>query len=484
MLKRKSVLIIVVAVASCCGPAFGGQTPSPTTQHSPGKASPTARPRRVKPAPPAVVITPLVPATAPVEPAPAPFLLIPSAAPAASATAEPGRPSPAPAPMVAPIPQGVSPKVRPVAPAAPRASAPEPAAVPALEFVFVQNPKPPAAPRPRATPRPRAPAPPRPDEDSQAEPVLVPLAKGGTVLVSTRLGDVNISGWDQDKVEASAESDEGTVKVETNSSGEATRQRLVLSLAGAMAHRAVTMTIKVPRYADVETSENLRGDITVRDVDGGVRIGAGNGDAVVEGVGALKIQRRGGDIIARNIKGEVFARGAQGDITLENAGKWVDVSVATGDLTIKRVGGDVRVSSATGDIDIRCVKGRADVSTASGSISLVGVEGDVEASTASGDVSFTGTLQADGSYRLKSISGEVQMTLPSDVPGFRATLVTYTGAIETDFPLKTEVPYNEPQVNRRITATYGKGGAKVTLDSFSGEVRISKGEAGSVKECK
>jgi DUF4097 and DUF4098 domain-containing protein YvlB len=142
----------------------------------------------------------------------------------------------------------------------------------------------------------------------------------------------------------------------------------------------------------------------------------------------------------------------------------------------------VRANSATGDIGIQCAKGRVDASSASGSITLVGIGGDAEASTASGSVSFTGAIR-DGNYRFKSLSGEVSMTIQPDVAGFTATLTTYNGNIETEFPIKVESPLQGP-INRRITGRYGDGRAKLSLDSFNGTVKIAKATAAALKECK
>jgi hypothetical protein len=138
----------------------------------------------------------------------------------------------------------------------------------------------------------------------------------------------------------------------------------------------------------------------------------------------------------------------------------------------------------TGDVSVRCSKGRAEVSSASGTITLVGIAGDAEASTASGEVTFAGLIRAGGNYRLKSLSGSVIMTIQSDAPGFTATLSTYSGGLETEFPLKVESPVQRGAMNRRLTGTFGNGEAKISLDSFSGEVKIAKGTAARLKECK
>jgi hypothetical protein len=355
-----------------------------------------------------------------------------------------------------------------------------PAAAPRVE----QPPKPPKAPKPDKAPA--ATSAPRDADEEQVEvaPVSVKLVRGGKVSISSRSGQIVVSGWDRDVVEASATGDSGPVPIETQTTGDPSRPRLLLTVSPRRYGRDAKLDVKVPRYADVETLEGYRGDIEVADVDGATLINAGNGDVKIMRVGSLKVSRRSGDVIVREVKGDLTARSFNGDVVVENVGGLVDVAATNGDLRVHNAGGDVRANSATGDVEVRCAKGRAEVSSASGSITLIEVGGDVDASTASADVIFRGPIRVGGSYRLKSLSGDVSMTIQPDVAGFTATLTTYSGGIDTDFPLKVESPVQGGPINRRITGTYGNGQAKLALDSFSGTVKIAKGSAAALKECK
>ena len=350
-----------------------------------------------------------------------------------------------------------------------------------------QGQQPPKAPK-AAKPGEKAPAPPVPYTYSQdqvpVEPVNVKLAKGGKVAISSRAGQIFISGWDRDVVQASATGDSGPVPIETQTTGDPSRPRLLLSLSSRRSGREAKLDVKVPRYADVETLEGYRGDIQVTDVDGAALINAGTGDVRVLRVGSLKVSRRSGDINVKEVKGDLIARSFSGDVIVDNVTGLVDVAATNGDLRIQNTGADVHANSATGDIDIRCAKGRADVSSASGSINLIGIGGEVDASTASADVTFRGIIRTGGSYRLKSLSGNVSMTIQPDVQGFTATLTTYSGEINTDFPLKVESPVQGAPLNRRLIGTFGNGQTKLALDSFSGTVRLAKGTAAMLKECK
>ncbi|HWO01468.1 MAG TPA: DUF4097 family beta strand repeat-containing protein [Blastocatellia bacterium] len=344
--------------------------------------------------------------------------------------------------------------------------------------------KPPKTPR---TPRAETPeaAAPEAGPAVQVEPVVVKLARGGRLAVTTRIGNIKVVGWDRDTIEATASGESGPRQLKAEVTGDPSRARVFLYVPAASRRydHEIEIHVNLPRYAEVETLESQSGDIEVGGLDAGVAISSGSGNVKVHSVGSLKIGSRSGDVDARDIKGEVTGRSMQGNIVVGNVGGRVDVSATNGDVEVRNAEGDVRATSATGDIDVRCAKGRAEVSSASGSITLIGVGSDTEASTASGDVVFKSAIRAGGTYRLKSISGEVEMTLQPEPPGFTATLITYSGEIDTAFPLKLDSGLPGGEKNRRVIGRYGDGQTKITLDSFSGTVRIVKGAAAALKDC-
>src|SRR6185295_14684922 len=184
-------------------------------------------------------------------------------------------------------------------------------------------------------------------------------------------------------------------------------------------------------------------------------------------------------------KGAFSARTSHGEIRVQTVGGPVEVATTHGEVTVLNAGGDVRVNSSSSEINIRCAKGRVEAQTAGGSIALTGIGGDVDASTASGEIAFKGPIRPDGRYRLKSLSGEVEMAIQESPPGFTATLVTYNGEIETVFRLKISSPMSGGPINRRITGVYGDGQAQLALDSFNGAVRIVKmGPDVAKQQCK
>jgi DUF4097 and DUF4098 domain-containing protein YvlB len=201
-------------------------------------------------------------------------------------------------------------------------------------------------------------------------------------------------------------------------------------------------------------------------------------------VGPLKIGSRGGDISIKEVKGSAHIRSHNGDVSVDMVTGRVDVETVNGDVSVRMADGGVWANSAVGDLDLNCIKGRIEANASGGSITISGGGGDVDAMAVGGDVSYRGLIRGDGTYRLKSLSGSVEMTIQSDAPGFRASLSTYSGEIETAFPLRMETPNRTEPINRKMIGTYKGGGAQITLDSFSASATLMKAAPNTLKDCK
>ena len=357
----------------------------------------------------------------------------------------------------------------------------------------VQNPapQPPAAPKVKGSqqpsPAPKVYEPHARVSNIQVGTVSMKVARGSKIAITSRSTRVTVVGVEGENLEATATSEAGEEPVQTQVTGDPEHPNILVFVPANHPRRAgkeVRLSVKVPRYAEIETVESREGDIEVRNIDAGVVINSGSGQVTVNGVASLKVGSRSGDLNIRNLKGDLLIRSTSGSAVVDSVGGAADVAATNGSLQVRNVTGDVRANSATGDVDIHCTKGRAEVSSASGSIILVGVAGDAEATTVSGEVIFKGVIRANGRYNFKSLSGEVEMLVQPDPPGFTATLVTYSGQVETEFRLKVDTQLQRGPINRRIVGRYGEGQTQIKLDSFGGAVRLAKGNSAQWKECK
>ncbi len=316
----------------------------------------------------------------------------------------------------------------------------------------------------------------------------VKLERGSRVDVNNPNGSIKITGGETLRIVAtyadsgntasvSVDGDNpgGTVEIrpsfkDDEGSGEV---RLELQLP-----KVVTLNSVVSGSGDVEVS-GMQGDVRLTAHSGNVRVAnvgsvvirAGSGDVLVEGVaGNANVEASSGNITAHGVKGDLVFKAGSGDARVENVGGLVDGTLQSGTFSGKGVTGAMRVVAISGDIRVDG-SGPAQVQSASGNIVLSSVNGDCDAKTASGNVVFSGEISAEHSYRLKSLSGEAVMRLCGKVPGFTASLRSYSGEIETEFELKVE---RSAIVTRELVGRYLDGRTQIQIEAFSGSAKILK----------
>jgi hypothetical protein len=236
--------------------------------------------------------------------------------------------------------------------------------------------------------------------------------------------------------------------------------------AGSGSDSGITLDVKVPRYAQLDAIEARAGELNVSGIDGPVSIMSGSSNINVNHVGSLEVRARGGEVNVEDVGGLVY------------------VVSTSSEINVKRSSGDVRVTTINGNIDIQCVKGRVDAGTSRGKITLTNVGGDVEATTTDSDINFTGAIAQNGRYRLKSMEGHVNMSIPDGSPGFTANLMSYNSDAVSDFVVRTSTPRPDSQAMRRVEVRQGDGQAQITLDSFSQTVRLAKLAPGASTACR
>jgi DUF4097 and DUF4098 domain-containing protein YvlB len=182
-----------------------------------------------------------------------------------------------------------------------------------------------------------------------------------------------------------------------------------------------------------------------------------------------------GDVRVRGVRGDLDARSVSGDVDVESGARRAALTSVSGDVRAAGLDGDVRVESVSGDVTLDGVGGQVDAKTTSGGVTVRrGHLSRLRAETVSGDVRYDGTFARDGRYDLSSHSGEIRLALPANV-GAALSLRTYSGSIDTDFPLTLQPNGSgAARPGRRLEFTLGGGGARVTAESFSGDITIAR----------
>lgn len=279
-------------------------------------------------------------------------------------------------------------------------------------------------------------------QGQQIDTTFVFAADGDIEIRMPQLGsgsaDVTVTGWTRNEVRVI---------------GETSRGELAVNVSG--------------RHIDVGT----RGDRGMSRVDRlEVHVPAGT---------RVHITNGGGDITLHGLTGGVEATSFNGDIELSELGGRVEVKTFNGDISASAITGRLSVNASNGDVDLRGVRGAVMVHTLNGDIDLLDLASkDVQAKTMSGTITYRGSIDPDGSYSLNAFSGGIDMHVPRNT-GATLTVSTFSGTIDSpDFPL-TLKPGTRPRESKGQSMTFdlGDGRAHISLESFSGDIRLRERRA-------
>lgn len=258
----------------------------------------------------------------------------------------------------------------------------------------------------------------------------------GTIDLNSGSGDIIITGSDRSDVQVRAYSERGTLRLDASSSRMTLEVRSERGNSRNGRYGDTRLELLVPRGTRV-VARSSSGDVRVTNVTGGVEVNSSSGDLVLEDCDRVH---------ASVISGEVRVRGA-GEI---------DASSVSGDVVAERVSGDVRLSTTSGDV-----------------VATQSTARFAHLSSNSGDVTYDGTVDPTGRYEFETHSGTVEVTLPRSTSA-NITIATYSGDIESDFPLVLQPGDRAFSRPRRLEFSIGSGGPRILAESFSGDVEIRR----------
>jgi DUF4097 and DUF4098 domain-containing protein YvlB len=280
---------------------------------------------------------------------------------------------------------------------------------------------------------------------------------------------------------------------------------------------AVVLLAAAPAWAQRTVNEmrplSPTGDVTVSNIEGSVRvIGWSNAQVEITGtLGAdveeleitgdeseLRIEVKAPkhpewletDLVLRipvaasieveAVSATVEVEGLTGSVDLESVSGWVKTSGRPSELSVETVSGDITVAesaprtdlaSVSGSIKVDLATGRLDAESVSGAIRVE--NGSLESAsfeTVSGDISYAGDIVGRGSYDFESMSGGVTVLVPSGVSA-QFDITTFSGSIDNDIGPEAERA-SKYTPEKELSFSTGSGGASVSIESFSGSIKI------------
>lgn len=338
-------------------------------------------------------------------------------------------------------------------------------------------------------------------DQTQGEPTLsmpreatAAIPPGGTLRVRNTLGDIEAQGadipdarvagvlkiWAADQAAAEALAEQITLTVEQGDKGPS----IVVQHPPKVRRVRFDLKVFVPQQSGTKISLlSPAGDVTARNLKGA----------------GVVIATQSGDIRTSEIAGDVAAETASGDIAVEGVLGNVATSTASGDIQAIRLSGqsfkaltqsgDVALSEATVPVvTVETVSGDTAVKNASGrNLTLRAVSGDVTAEKVAFDESVqldtvSGYLSLDprgplnrGSIQLSSISGDVELKLPTSTSASLA-ISTKSGDVSGRF-LGANNAEKIVKGNGMVTMaeTVGAGaGTHIALTTVSGDLSVTQ----------
>lgn len=197
-----------------------------------------------------------------------------------------------------------------------------------------------------------------------------------------------------------------------------------------------------------------------------------------------------GDVVARDVGGELRVEVVSGDVAIANAGRLARAKSVSGRVRIEGARGDgtTTIGSVSGDVFASDLQAeRLEAETVSGELELRDTTcARLDVSTVSGDIDFQGGLVATGRYEFRAHSGDVNLVLTTDT-GFDLTGDTFSGSFDFDIPVtlrggasdrddrdRDRSSRDPRQGGRSVRGTYGDGGAWLEVATFSGDVSIRR----------
>jgi len=177
----------------------------------------------------------------------------------------------------------------------------------------------------------------------------------------------------------------------------------------------------------------------------------------------------------RGVKGEAKIESLSGSVQVSDAVGLVQVEAVSGSVEVHKAQGDVQAEAVSGSVTVAGVDGNVEAESVSGRVSITEAKSrSVRAETVSGSITYSGTIEPTGNYVFKSHSGRLTLGVP-DNAGATVSLQTYSGNVDSDFPVTLETGVTQMGHESRYEFRLGNGRSRIVLETFSGNIRIQRG---------
>lgn len=261
--------------------------------------------------------------------------------------------------------------------------------------------------------------------------------------ISNVKGAVTVTAWDRNQVQVSGRLGDGAKPLSID--GSASDMSIKVQSQGKSgwfawnsdtSMGATTLDVRVPKGASLDV-DVVSAPMSIDGIDGGkIKVNTVSGKARVN---------------ARTPLAEVDS--VSGNIELAGSAGKVSLQTVSGDILAPNVGEEAELQTVSGRIRVNGGPWRK-----------------LNLSTVSGDVQLGGSLAANGNFDVDSMSGDVQVVVPGNLSAI-IHASTFSGDLRSDFGTVQKVEHGP---GSELRATVGGGGAKMNIETFSGDLRIRR----------
>ena len=189
----------------------------------------------------------------------------------------------------------------------------------------------------------------------------------------------------------------------------------------------------------------------------------------------LELKSVSGDITAKGVNGEIEAGAVSGNVDVSDAKGSIELESVSGDIKAERLSGESRINAVSGDVTISNITGTLELETVSGEMTIDRATlSSLRTESVSGEVAYDGSLDPSGRYEFHSQSGDIRLRLPASAGG-SVRVETFSGSVDSDFPMTMQPgDHGAGEHPKRLEFTFGKGGTRITAETFSGDITIEK----------
>lgn len=351
------------------------------------------------------------------------------------------------------------------------------------------------------------------------------VSAGGTLNVAVNSGDISISTWNKNEVSIKIRTDNNEDLENISTTLEGNTVKIKSDQRGRWGWSGkVSIYVSIPvefnteintQGGDVRQSGDLRGtaaiftaggDITLSGVSGKTSLKSNGGDITTGDIGSdLSLSTNGGDVTTGMVRGKANISTMGGDIRIKGAAQSINVNTMGGDINIGKIDGKAEIKTMGGSITLGNISAGGSINTYGGDITLSGAGGDIDATTYGGSIqmkNINGSVTADtksgdiyidlnppsgSTSKLKSLNGNVTLTLPADAKvNITATVLArrfgrhdreeLKDQIRSDFGTQNQL-LTQDRKGDKIIAQYsinGGGNGIIEIYTVNGTITIKK----------